>query len=138
MRSDALGSQKRAKTRTKTTKKRKNPSVSKMKDRVVTINSVQESSKSELSSRGKRPFKVFRCVFFFADTGTEPPLCNALAEATRLSQSSCEPGSRKPNPAVNLPKIHKWPFGYPNGRGYPRRLQKAVKVVRVPEVPERP
>ena len=68
MRSDALGSQKRAKKRRK---KRTNRSVSKMKDRIVTINSVQESSKSELSSRGKRPFKVFRFGLFFADTGIQ-------------------------------------------------------------------
>ena len=40
-------------------KKRKKQSVSKMKVQVVTINSVVESSKSELSSRGKRPFFVF-------------------------------------------------------------------------------
>ena len=55
-------------------KNSKKQSVSKMKVQGVTINSVQESSKSELSSRGKRPFKVFWfyvCVFFFADTGMD-------------------------------------------------------------------
>ena len=46
-------------------KKRKKRSASKMKVQVVTINSVQESSKSELSSRGKRPFKVFRFSHLF-------------------------------------------------------------------------
>ena len=40
------------------TKKQKKRSVSKMKVQVVTISSVQKSSKSELSSKGKRPFKV--------------------------------------------------------------------------------
>ena len=59
-------------------KKQKKRSVSKMKVQVVTINSVQESSKSELSSRGKRPFKVFRFyvfVFFLPETlnGRLPP-----------------------------------------------------------------
>ena len=41
-------------------KNRKNQSVSQTIDQVMTINSVQESSKSELSSGGKRPFKVYR------------------------------------------------------------------------------
>ena len=43
-----------------------------MKVQVMTIQTVQKSSKSELSSRGKGPFKVFvilRFCFFFADTG---------------------------------------------------------------------
>ena len=40
----------------------KKQSVSQMIDLVMTIDSVQESSKSELSSRGKRPFKV--SIFF--------------------------------------------------------------------------
>ena len=40
-------------------KKRKNQSASQTIDQVMAINSVQKSSKSELSSRGKRPFKVF-------------------------------------------------------------------------------
>ena len=39
-------------------KNRKNQSVSQTLDQVMTINSVQESSKSELSSGGRRPFKV--------------------------------------------------------------------------------
>ena len=37
---------------------RKRRSLSQMIDQVMTINSVQKSSKSELSSWGKRPFKV--------------------------------------------------------------------------------
>ena len=41
-------------------KKTKKQSTSKMKDQVMTIKTHTESSKSELSSRGKRPFKVFR------------------------------------------------------------------------------
>jgi len=60
-------------------KNEKKQSVSKMKVQVVTINSVVESSKSELSSRGKRPFKVFRFYFFgffFANTGTKRFLIN--------------------------------------------------------------
>ena len=40
-------------------KKRKNQSVSQTIDQVMAINSVQKSSKSELSSRGKHPFKVY-------------------------------------------------------------------------------
>ena len=40
-------------------KKRKNQSVSQTIDQVMAINSVQKSSKSELSSRGKHLFKVF-------------------------------------------------------------------------------
>ena len=40
-------------------KNEKKRSVSKMKDQVVTIKTHTESSKSELSSRGKRQFKVF-------------------------------------------------------------------------------
>ena len=45
-------------------KNEKKQSVSKMKVQVATINSVVESSKSELSSRGKRPFKVFQNLKF--------------------------------------------------------------------------
>ena len=41
-------------------KKRKKQSVSQTIDQVMTIKTHTESSKSELSSRGKRPFKVFR------------------------------------------------------------------------------
>ena len=44
---------------------RKNPkkqSLSQMIDQVMTINSVQKSSKLELSSWGKRPFKVVLCT----------------------------------------------------------------------------
>ena len=37
---------------------RKKRSLFQMIDQVMTINSVQKSSKSELSSWGKRPFKV--------------------------------------------------------------------------------
>ena len=40
-------------------------SMSQMIDLVMRINSVQKSSKSELSSRGKRPFKVFIYSHFF-------------------------------------------------------------------------
>ena len=36
-----------------------------MMDLVMRINSVEKSSKSELSSRGKRPFKVFSFSLFF-------------------------------------------------------------------------
>ena len=39
-----------------------------MIDLVMTINSIQKSSKSELSSRGKRPFKVFSLWLFFPQT----------------------------------------------------------------------
>ena len=39
-------------------KNSKKRSLSQMIDQVMTINSVQKSSKSELSSWGKRPFKV--------------------------------------------------------------------------------
>ena len=39
--------------------------MSQMIDLVMRINSVQKSSKSELSSRGKRPFKVFSFSHFF-------------------------------------------------------------------------
>ena len=39
-------------------KKQKKQSMSKTKVQVMTINSVQKSSKSELSSRGRRPVKV--------------------------------------------------------------------------------
>ena len=39
-------------------KNAKKRSLSQMIDQVMTINSVQKSSKSELSSWGKRPFKV--------------------------------------------------------------------------------
>ena len=53
------------KKRRKRRKKRKNRSASKMKDLVVTIHFVQFSSKSELSSGGKRPFKVFSFSHFF-------------------------------------------------------------------------
>ena len=42
----------------RTKKKRKNQSVSQTIDQVMAINSVQKSSKSELSSGGKRLFKV--------------------------------------------------------------------------------
>ena len=45
-------------------KKAKKPSVSQMIDLVVTIKTHTESSKSELSSRGKRPFKVSK---YFTD-----------------------------------------------------------------------
>ena len=38
-------------------------SVSKMKVQVVTINSAQESSKLDLSSRGERPFKFADLMF---------------------------------------------------------------------------
>ena len=45
--------------------KRNERSVSKMKVQVMTMKTHTESSKSELSSRGKRPFKVFCfCTFF--------------------------------------------------------------------------
>ena len=42
----------------KKSKKVKFGGLSQMIDQVMTINSVQKSSKSELSSWGKRPFKV--------------------------------------------------------------------------------
>ena len=45
-------------------KKAKKQSVSQMIDLVVTIKTHTESSKSELSSRGKRPFKVSK---YFTD-----------------------------------------------------------------------
>ena len=45
-------------TTTTNEKIRKKRSLSQMIDQVMTINSVQKSSKSELSSWGKRPFKV--------------------------------------------------------------------------------
>ena len=46
------------------TKKRKKRSVSQTIDQVMTIKTHTESSKTELSSRGTRPFKV--CRFFFS------------------------------------------------------------------------
>ena len=48
----------------RTKKKRKIQSVSQTIDLVVTIRNLAESSKSELSSRGKRPFKVYIRKFF--------------------------------------------------------------------------
>ena len=45
--------------------KTKKQSMSKMKVQVMTIHSVQKSSKTELSSRGKRPFKVFAILRFW-------------------------------------------------------------------------
>ena len=45
-------------------KKKQKKSMSKTKVQVMTINSVQKSSKWELSSRGKRLFKVFRFYVF--------------------------------------------------------------------------
>ena len=51
--------------KTQEKKNKKKQSVSQMKDLVMTMNSVQKSSKSELSSRGKRPFKVFSLCLFF-------------------------------------------------------------------------
>ena len=47
-----------------------------MKDFVMTINSVQKSSKSRLSSKGKRPFKVLVCGFF---PQTVPTLISAYS-----------------------------------------------------------
>ena len=62
------------KKRRKRRKKRKNRSASKMKDRVVTIHFVQFSSKSELSSGGKRPFKVFSFSHFFWPQAVPAPV----------------------------------------------------------------
>ena len=45
--------------------KTKKQSMSKMKVQVMTIQTVQKSSKSELSSRGKGPFKVFVILRFW-------------------------------------------------------------------------
>ena len=60
-------------------KNKKKQSVSQMKDLVMTMNSVQKSSKSELSSRGKRPFKVLGLWLFFFHRGYHhsiiPPPC---------------------------------------------------------------
>ena len=52
------------------TKKRKKRSVSQTIDQVMTIKTSTGSSKTELSSRGKRPFKVFGFSRFFATDGT--------------------------------------------------------------------
>ena len=41
-------------------KKSKKPTLSQTIDQVMTIKTHTESSKTELSSRGKRPFKVWR------------------------------------------------------------------------------
>ena len=49
----------------RTKKKRKNQSVSQTIDLIMTIKTSTGSSKSELSSRGKRPFKVFGFSRFF-------------------------------------------------------------------------
>ena len=72
----------------------KKQSVSKMIDLVMTIKTHTESSKSELSSRGKRPFKVstFCCCFdvnaaknnLFSDT--KAPMHWPLKDANGSSQ----------------------------------------------------
>ena len=73
------------KKRRKRRKKRKNRSASKMKDRVVTIHFVQFSSKSELSSGGKRPFKVFSFSHFFW-----PQAVNSSENTTKLNLKSLQ------------------------------------------------
>ena len=56
--------------RTDEKKKRKNQSVSQTIDLVETIKTHTGSSKSELSSGGKRPFKVWRYYYSFFFTKT--------------------------------------------------------------------
>ena len=63
--------------RTDEKKKRKIQSVSQTIDLVVTIRNLAESSKSELSSRGKRPFKVYDYSANFSAIYSEQPLHNA-------------------------------------------------------------
>ena len=62
-----------------------------MKDLVMTINSVQKSSKSELSSRGKRPFKVFSFFLIYSATG---------GTKTNSSKNTQGSASRAPETAV--------------------------------------
>ena len=47
-------------------KKSKKPTLAQTIDQVMTIKTHTESSKTELSSRGKRPFKVWRFSQFFS------------------------------------------------------------------------
>ena len=55
-------------------KKTKKQSVSQTIDLVVTIQTHTESSKSELSSRGKRPFKVLDFLSLYKNPGRRPAM----------------------------------------------------------------
>ena len=90
----------RTTTTTSTTneKQRKKQSVSQTIDQVMTIKTHTESSKSELSSRGKGPFKVFRFFFFFLTTESPqvvlvqvcPLRTRAILAAIHLSSDICD------------------------------------------------
>ena len=68
-------------------KKRKNQSVSQTIDQVMAINSIQKSSKSELSLRGNRPFNIFFFYrFFLPQTVTSIRLTQAIES---LNPSDC-------------------------------------------------
>ena len=58
-------------------KNRKKPTLAQTIDQVMTIKTHTESSKTELSSGGKRPFKVWRFSQFFSKILTwAPPVKN--------------------------------------------------------------
>ena len=48
-------------------KKSKKPTLAQTIDQVMTIKTHTESSKTELSSGGKRPFKVWRSFYYYMD-----------------------------------------------------------------------
>ena len=55
-------------------KNRKKQSMSQTIDQVVAIKTHTESSKSELSSRGKRPFKVLEPLSLYTNPGRRPAM----------------------------------------------------------------
>ena len=77
------------------TKTRKNQSVSQTIDLIVTIKTHTGSSKSELSSRGKRPFKVYDYSATFSDA-----LLIIPSLPTDFSPASCgpQPTWQRPSP----------------------------------------
>ena len=57
-----------------TPEKRKIESMSQTIDLVVTIQTHTESSKSELSSKGKRPFKILDFLSLYKNPGRRPAM----------------------------------------------------------------